>query len=423
MPTFDIQKQAYPLDDSRRHEFDVIVIGGGHAGCEAATAAARLGARVALVTQRLDTIGELSCNPSIGGIGKGHLVREIDALDGCMGAVADAAGIHYRLLNRSKGPAVRGPRAQMDRDLYQYHMQQTLTSSLYNNLSLIQASAQDLLLDEKTLSTGSSMGPMHENERARIRGVVVHETVLDDNGKAMPGTRHEIYAPAVVITTGTFLRGVLLLGQDKYVGGRHLRDSDNVEPPSTALAETLAKFQFPLGRLKTGTPARLNGNTIEYDACIRQPTELPAQPFSHLLQFQNEQPTQLAAGRFVDCYQTATGPKTHELVLQYAHLLPSYDGGPDGTGNGPRYCPSIYKKVQRFPDRSSHNTFLEPEGLLTSTVYPNGMSGPYPPEIQLKILRTMKGLGAVEIIKPGYDVEYDFGKFAAPRFSIVSLPN
>ena len=381
-------------------EYDVIVVGGGHAGCDAAAAAARMGARTALVTQRLDTVGELSCNPSVGGIGKGHLVREIDALDGIIGRAADAAGIHFRVLNRRKGPAVRGPRAQMDRDLYRTAIRELLNAQ--DNLHLVEASVQDLLLDEWPTSSSSTTSTTatspSSDRRSRIRGVLVENS---------DGTTSELMASAVVITTGTFLRGVLLLGHDRYSGGRHLRDSELVEPPSVGLAQTLARHHFALGRLKTGTPPRLDGKTIDWDACTIQPSEIPAQPFSHLLQFHGEQPPLAAAGRLITCHQTSTNDETHRLVLEYEHLLPQYDGL-DGKGNGPRYCPSLHKKVQRFPDRSGHNCFLEPEGLNTDLVYPNGMSGPFPPEIQQKIMRTMKGLGAVEVVRPGYDVEYDF---------------
>ncbi|GKY96809.1 hypothetical protein MPSEU_000640100 [Mayamaea pseudoterrestris] len=408
---------------NNNQEWDVIVVGGGHAGCEAAAAAARMGAKTALVTQRLDTVGELSCNPSIGGIGKGHLVREVDALDGLIGKIADEAGIHYRMLNRRKGLAVRGPRAQMDRDLYKKAMQNCLRD--YPNLSLVEASVQDLLLDESSSGTVmESMAPManpsmlgstsrtdvsEQQQRmmesaatmkrhARIRGVKVE---LSD------GATQELVSRAVVITTGTFLRGVLLMGKDRYAGGRHLRDSEQVEPPSVGLAKTLERFDFPLGRLKTGTPPRIDGTTIDWDILQIQPSENPAQPFSHVLQFNEEQPPNIAAGRVIDCYQTATNEETHKLVMEFEHTLPEYDGM-EGKGNGPRYCPSLYKKVQRFSERNSHNCFLEPEGLSTDIVYPNGMSGPFPPEIQLKIMRSMKGLGAVEIVRPGYDVEYDF---------------
>jgi len=398
-------------------------VGGGHAGCEAAAASARIGAKTALLTQRLDTIGELSCNPSIGGIGKGHLVREVDALGGVMGDVADQAGIHFRMLNRRKGPAVRGPRAQMDRDLYKAAMGEKMSN--YENLELVEGSAEDLILEEGdgiesltpfldptedlTLLTNLSSGDNKneafasskansKNRKARIRGVIV---------KNSDGTTREISSKCVVITTGTFLRGVLMLGKERYSGGRHLRDSEKVEPPSVGLAQTLSRFGFPLGRLKTGTPPRLNGDTIDWDACAIQPSENPAAPFSHIRQFLGEQPPNVAANTLINCYKSNTNEETHKLVMDYAHLLPEYDGM-DGKGNGPRYCPSIYKKVVRFPERTGHNSFLEPEGLNTNIVYPNGMSGPYPPEIQTKIMQTMPGLENVEILSPGYDVEYDF---------------
>ena len=335
------------MSSQETSDFDVIVVGGGHAGCEAAAASARIGAKTALLTQRLDTIGELSCNPSIGGIGKGHLVREVDALGGVMGDVADQAGIHFRMLNRRKGPAVRGPRAQMDRDLYKAAMGEKMSN--YENLELVEGSAEDLILEEGdgiesltpfldptedlTLLTNLSSGDNKneafasskansKNRKARIRGVIV---------KNSDGTTREISSKCVVITTGTFLRGVLMLGKERYSGGRHLRDSEKVEPPSVGLAQTLSRFGFPLGRLKTGTPPRLNGDTIDWDACAIQPSENPAAPFSHIRQFLGEQPPNVAANTLINCYKSNTNEETHKLVMDYAHLLPEYDGM-DGKG-------------------------------------------------------------------------------------------
>jgi len=278
--------------------YDVIVVGGGHAGCEAATAAARTGAKTALVTQRIDTIGELSCNPSIGGIGKGHLVREIDAMDGVIGEAADRAGIHFRVLNRRKGPAVRGPRAQADRDLYKAAMQDII-SNYGENLDVIEGSVEDLLLDEglgisrydeglisKSSSSGGAYGESKEEQLASEKALLEHRQARV-RGVELQDGRH-IESKSVIITTGTFLRGVLMIGKERYSGGRHLRDSEKVEPPSVGLAKTLERFNFNLSRLKTGTPPRLDGNTIDWDVCVPQPSEVPCPPFSFIRQYAND---------------------------------------------------------------------------------------------------------------------------------------
>ena len=351
---------------------DVVVIGGGHAGCEAAAASARTGANTILVTQRKDTIGEMSCNPSIGGIGKGHLVREIDALDGIMAKVIDNAGIHFKMLNQRKGPAVRGPRAQADRDLYRDEMQLLLES--YPNLSIMEASVEDLLYDE---------------ESNVLQGIV---TATDS-----------VLASQVIITTGTFLRGKIHLGRENYPAGRYMRDSNEIEAPSVGLALTLEKLEFEMGRMKTGTPPRLSLKSINWNELEKQPSDVPSPPFSYM----NIDKGVKLKDTLIECAQTYTNEETHRLVMKYQHMLPDYDAW-DGEGNGPRYCPSLFKKVQRFPDRERHTVWLEPEGLNSDLVYPNGLSGPYPADIQLEILRTIKGLEEVEIIKPGYDVEYDY---------------
>jgi tRNA uridine 5-carboxymethylaminomethyl modification enzyme len=310
--------------------FDVIVIGGGHAGCEAATASARLGARTALVTHRFATIGAMSCNPAIGGLGKGHLVREVDALDGLMGRVADAAGIQFRMLNRRKGPAVRGPRAQADRKLYAAAMQAAIAETA--NLGVIEGEAGDLIV-----SGGRAIG---------IR--------LADG--------RELSAGAVVITTGTFLRGLIHLGERNWPAGRI------DEAPSLGLSASFERAGFALGRLKTGTPPRLDGATIDWAAVEMQPGDDPPEPFSML--------TGRITTRQIQCGITRTTPATHEVIRANVHRSPMYSG--QIKSSGPRYCPSIEDKIVRFGDRDGHQIFLEPEGLDDSTVYPNGISTSLP---------------------------------------------
>tara|TARA_R110002110_G_scaffold12692_13_gene60220 strand:- start:2842 stop:4698 length:1857 start_codon:yes stop_codon:yes gene_type:complete len=343
-----------------RHDYDVIVIGGGHAGCEAASAAARAGARTALVTHKIATIGEMSCNPAIGGLGKGHLVREIDALDGLMGRVADAAGIQFRLLNRRKGPAVRGPRAQADRKLYRQAMQQAILN--HGNLDTIEAAVSDLTVDD-----------------GHVTGIVT------EDGRTLRARR-------VVLTTGTFLRGMIHIGTRRIPAGRA------GEAPALGLSERLYGLGFELGRLKTGTPPRLAGGSIEWSALEVQPGDNPPVPFSFL--------TGEITTPQVPCHITRTTPEAHRIIEDNLEFSPVYAGRIEGTG--PRYCPSIEDKVVRFRERDSHQIFLEPEGLDDDTIYPNGISTALPEEVQLAFLKTIPGLGNVVMRRAGYAIEYDY---------------
>jgi tRNA uridine 5-carboxymethylaminomethyl modification enzyme len=338
--------------------FEVIVVGGGHAGCEAAAAAARMGARTALITQRFATIGAMSCNPPIGGLGKGHLVREVDALDGLMGRVADAAGIQFRVLNRRKGPAVRGPRAQADRQLYAAAMQEALRQTA--NLTILEGEVDDLL----------------------INGNVTGVRLTDGRGLA---------AGAVVLTTGTFLRGLIHIGERQIAAGRV------GEAPSVGLSATLERVGFGLGRLKTGTPPRLDGTTIDWAAIEMQPGDEPPEPFSTL--------TNHITNRQVMCGITRTTPATHAVILANVHRSPMYSG--QIQSRGPRYCPSIEDKIVRFGERDGHQIFLEPEGLDDTTVYPNGISTSLPEEVQQAIVASIPGLVHARIVRPGYAIEYD----------------
>ena len=347
-----------------KNSYDVIVVGGGHAGCEAAAAAARMGADTALVTHKISTIGEMSCNPAIGGLGKGHLVREVDALDGLMGRVIDKAGIQFRMLNSSKGPAVRGPRAQADRELYKKYMLQALQEQ--SGLTLVEAAVEGLIVDES-------------KEKPQVNGVV-----LSDGSK--------ITAKAVVLTTGTFLNGVMFIGHETSIGGR-------VNDVSCGgITPYLKELGLNVGRLKTGTPARLNGKTIKWDILEEQSGDENPEPFSYLTEkIENPQ---------IKCYITHTNEETHKIIRDNFSKCALFSGLIKGVG--PRYCPSIEDKLVKFADRTSHQIFLEPEGLNTDVVYPNGISTSLPADVQHQFIHTMKGLEDVEILRPAYAIEYDY---------------
>ncbi|MBL8641513.1 MAG: tRNA uridine-5-carboxymethylaminomethyl(34) synthesis enzyme MnmG [Alphaproteobacteria bacterium] len=341
--------------------FDVIVIGGGHAGCEAAAAAARMGAKTALVTHKFETIGAMSCNPAIGGLGKGHLVREIDALDGVMGRVIDKAGIQFRILNASKGPAVQGPRAQADRKLYRLAMQDLLQNTPH--LTIISQGAESLLIEDDK----------------RVSGVVLQDGTL-------------CHSSTVVLTTGTFLRGIIHQGEKQTPAGRV------GESPSIGLALSLETLGLPLGRLKTGTPARLDGDSIHWAILEEQKGDNPPKPFSFLN-------TEITVPQ-ISCYMTYTSDTTHEIIRHNIKRAPMYSG--QITSRGPRYCPSIEDKIMRFADKERHQIFLEPEGLDDSTVYPNGISTSLPIDVQDQLLRSIAGLENVRVLQYGYAIEYDF---------------
>ena len=340
--------------------FDIVVIGGGHAGCEAAAASARMGVNTALFTHNIETVGEMSCNPAIGGLGKGHLVKEIDALDGVMGVVADKSGIQFRLLNRSRGPAVRGPRTQSDRGLYKKYMQKMLLS--YCNLSVFSDPVVEFIFDKNQIIAFNTK-----------------------SGK-------KINCKKMILTTGTFLNGLIHIGDERTPAGRHN------EKPSTGLSEQLKKFNMKLGRLKTGTPPRLDGSTINYVNLEKQEADTNPEFFSFL--------TKNTYNKQIVCSVTYTNKKVHEIIKKNLKKSAMYSGNIKGVG--PRYCPSIEDKIVKFSDKTRHQIFLEPEGLNDKTVYPNGISTSLPADIQAEILSKINGLEQTRIIRPGYAIEYDY---------------
>ena len=342
------------------NSYDVVVIGGGHAGCEAAAASARIGVNTALFTHKIETIGEMSCNPAIGGLGKGHLVREIDALDGIMGVITDKSGIQFRLLNRSRGPAVRGPRTQSDRALYKKHMQELLLN--YKNLTVVADPVIQFIFEDN-----------------KIIGFQC------ESGK-------QIYCKQLVLTTGTFLNGLIHIGQKQIPAGRYN------EKPSTGLSEQISKFKIKIGRLKTGTPPRLDGTTINYSEIEMQAADDNPYYFSFL--------TNKTYNKQISCGITHTNDEVHKIISENIHLSAMYSGNIKGVG--PRYCPSIEDKIVKFKEKNKHQIFLEPEGLKDNTIYPNGISTSLPEEVQLKILSKIKGLEDVKMIRAGYAIEYDY---------------